>query len=486
MATNPSLLDPDAVRNALALQRLPAPALSSISMPSALPNTPAPTLPNVSLRPPTSQDITSSRLLGDQTELKRLGESGSGISQIKNPVLRGAAKVGDTLESILLPGAAAFTPGTEMNHQRLLNQASGRVNNDLANQQQQATTEQTEANTGYLAARPDIEQSKINQKQDAVRSRIGEQAAANGQLVSWSDDGVPTFTDDHTSQAFASRQALAGMHQATADKSAIMADIAKNHYLPGTPEFDEAQRKLAQVDKRMQVAMAGLGLRAQSLDLRKQNTNASLYGTDNAGNALPGAAQITGDNGEQTTVGSKFAPGAIKANTKTVTFNDLTGSVSHLRNAIKAYEGEGGDMSDPRLAAAAADPHSTVGKVIQGKLVTNGLSPAAITLLNAQRQTEEQAGILRSTTGGTSSEAGAQRILAVVPHFGSDTNQSAYSKLDEQENVLKRLSPGQTHVQGGVSVSKPGATHSGPKEGDTKTNSAGDKVKFSGGKWGPA
>jgi hypothetical protein len=114
-------------------------------------------------------------------------------------------------------------------------------------------------------------------------------------------------------------------------------------------------------------------------------------------------------------------------------------------------------MSDPRLAAAASDPNSTVGKVIQGKLVTGGLSPSAITLLNAQRQTEEQAGILRSTTGGTSSEAGAQRILAVVPHFGSDTNQSAYSKLDEQEGVLKRLSPGQTHVHGGVSVSRPGA-----------------------------
>lgn len=142
-------------------------------------------------------------------------------------------------------------------------------------------------------------------------------------------------------------------------------------------------------------------------------------------------------------------------------------------------------MSDPRLAAAASDPHSTVGKVIQGKLVTGGLSPSAITLLNAQRQTEEQAGILRSTTGGTSSEAGAQRILAVVPHFGSDTNQSAYSKLDEQEGVLKRLSPGQTHVHGGVSVSKPGGG-GGPKEGDTKTNSAGDRVKFSGGKWGPA
>jgi hypothetical protein len=471
MAT--AILDPDAVRNALGLQRLPQPALApDPSMSSVAPALPPPTSPNVSLRPPTSQDITGSRLLSNQTELKRLQDTGSGISQIQNPLLRGLARVGDTAERIILPGAEAVTPGTEGNNQRLTNIQQGRVNSDLTNQQQQATTGQTEANTAYLAARPDIEQSKIDQKQTAVQERVGQAAAAKGQLVSWDENGIPTFTDDHTSQAFADHQALSAMHQATADKSAIMADISKNHYIPGTPEFDEAQRKLAQVDKRMQVAMAGLGLRSQSLDLRRQNTNAALYGTDNAGNALPGAAQITGDDGTGTTVGSKFAPTAIKANAKTATFNDLTGSVSHLRNAIKAYEAEGGDMSDPRLAAAAADPHSTVGKVIQGKLVTGGLSPTAITLLNAQRQTEEQAGILRSTTGGTSSEAGAQRILAVVPHFGSDTNQSAYSKLDEQENVLKRLTPGQTHVQGGVSVSHPGgATYS-----HTATGPGGHKI----------
>lgn len=459
MATSPAIIDPDVARNALALQRLPAPALPNVSMPSGLsplPDAPAPTLPSVSLRPPTSQDITGSRLLSNQTELKRLQDTGSGISQIQSPFLRGLARVGDTAERIILPGAEAVTPGTEGNNQRLINIQQGRVNSDLANQQAQAQTGQTEANTAYLAARPDIEQSKIDARQQAVQDRVGQAAAARGQLVSWDANGVPTFTDDPTSQAYSDHQALSAMHQATADKSAIMADIQKNHYIPGTPEFDEAQRKLAQVDKRLGVAMGSLGLRAQSLDLRRQNTNAALYGTDNAGNPLPGSAQITDDNGQPTTVGQRFANTAIKNNAKTVTFNDLTGSVSHLRNAIKAYEAEGGDMSDPRLAAAAADPNSVIGKVVQGKLITGGLSPSAITLLNAQRQTEEQAGILRSTTGGTSSEAGAQRILAVVPHFGSDTNASAYSKLDEQENVLRRLAPGQTHISGGASVAHPG------------------------------
>ena len=41
--------------------------------------------------------------------------------------------------------------------------------------------------------------------------------------------------------------------------------------------------------------------------------------------------------------------------------------------------------------------------------------------------------------------------LDVVPSAG-DANAVALNKLDEQENVLRRLSPGQTHVVGGLSV----------------------------------
>lgn len=449
MSDYPSILD------AQKLQRLQAPLPPDIAMASVMPTLPPPTAPLVTQGPPpppTSPQITSTRLLGDQNELQRLGSDGSGISQIQNPIGHALARTGNFIESALAPRIASFTPGTDENHQRLLGLAQGRVTSDLANQQAQAQTGQTEANTAYLAARPDIEQSKIDERQTAVRDRINQLAASRGQIPKWDPEtGLPSFVDDPTSQAYADHQALSAMHQATADKSAITSDIAKNHYIPGTPEFDEAQRKLAQVDKRMQVAMASLGLRAQGLDLRRQNTNASLYGTDNAGNALPGAAQITGDDGTGTTLGSKFAPTAIKANAKTATFNDLAGSVSHTRNALNQFFAEGGSLSDPQIVAAMNDPTSLIGKVVNGKLVQGGLSPTAISAINAVRQLHEQAGILRSTTGGTSSEAGAQRILDVVPTAG-DANAMALSKLNEQEQVLGRLSPGQTHVHGGVSV----------------------------------
>jgi hypothetical protein len=123
---------------------------------------------------------------------------------------------------------------------------------------------------------------------------------------------------------------------------------------------------------------------------------------------------------------------------------------------LNQFFAEGGSLSDPQIVAAMNDPTSLIGKVVNGKLVQGGLSPTAISAINAVRQLHEQAGILRSTTGGTSSEAGAQRILDVVPTAG-DANAMALSKLNEQEQVLGRLSPGQTHVHGGVSVRPSGA-----------------------------
>src|ERR1700682_4813084 len=133
MATNPVILDYKA------LKKLPVPDLSGVQpMPSAsaapqampiapnpLAGIPASVMPSVLKTPDQATQNTGLRLLGDQTELKRLGDTGSGISQIKNPFLRGMARVGDVAESIIAPRAAQFTPGTEQHHQMLLGQATG-------------------------------------------------------------------------------------------------------------------------------------------------------------------------------------------------------------------------------------------------------------------------------------------------------------------------------------------------------------------------
>jgi hypothetical protein len=469
------------------LQRLPVPDVNMAAMPAAAPPPSPPVGPNpltgvvspalsVLKQPNQAAQNTQDNLLLHQNELKRLDSSGSGISQIQNKGLRTAARIGDTALRILLPGAEALTPGTEGNHQRLQGVERARIGQDIGNEQNLAQVGQTEANTNYLNQRPDIEEAKIEQKHQMSLDRLAGVAAARGLKMTTGPDGIPTFEDDHESQAFKDHQALSAMHQATADKSAIMADIQKNHYIPGTPEWTEAQRKLQQVDQKLQVAMGSLGLRAKGLQLRQNNQNADFYGTGPDGSPLPGTPQITDDQGNVTNLGRRNANTAIRQQGKVVTFNDLSGSVTHLRDAIKAYEATGGDLSDATLAAAAADPNSTVGKIIQGKLVTGGLSKEAINLLNAQRQTMEQAGILRSTTGGTSSEAGAQRILEVVPKFGSDTNASAYNKLNQQEEVLRRLAPGQVGVTGGAGVKHRGGAGGGQTYKQTASGQGGHKI----------
>jgi hypothetical protein len=67
-----------------------------------------------------------------QAKLTQMTNSGSGVSQIQNPFLRGLARVGDVAGSILAPGVAAAIPGTTLHHQQLLGQQQGIVSNDQA------------------------------------------------------------------------------------------------------------------------------------------------------------------------------------------------------------------------------------------------------------------------------------------------------------------------------------------------------------------
>lgn len=354
-----------------------------------------------------------------------------------------ATNIGNVLGNIFDPSAMALIHGTQLNNEIGKSRDAADINavSDLQNQAAQRA--QTEATTAYTQQRPAIEQAKILQKLTSALAPKGITATMN-------PDGTIDTEDDTDSQAYKDRVSLAAMHDATAQKDAIQTEIQSNHYKPGTPEYAEAQRKLNQVDQRLHVALAGLGLRAQGLELRKENTQAALYGTDLSGNALPGAAQITDSAGNTTTVGSKNAPHAISQQSAVGSFNDLSGSIDHTESALKNYFSEGGSLTDPRVISALNDKSTPTAQWVGG-LVQSGLSPAAIAAVTALRQNHEQAGILRKATGGTASEAQAQRILETAPMPG-DTNDMALSKIQEQKNVRDRLAPGMTGVAGGVAV----------------------------------
>jgi hypothetical protein len=72
-----------------------------------------------------------------RAELTRLQSSGSGVSQIHNPILRTLGTIGDVAASFF-PRAATVIPGTTLHHQMLLRNAGGAVKEDTAEQEAQA------------------------------------------------------------------------------------------------------------------------------------------------------------------------------------------------------------------------------------------------------------------------------------------------------------------------------------------------------------
>jgi hypothetical protein len=117
---------------------LPPPSnVMPIALPS-MPSLPAPTPPNVQGPPPP----TPSQLMLDSAKRDQMVNSGSGISQIKNPILRGLATAADITGSIFVPRLDSMIPGTQLHHQVLVHQQNGLIAQDQA-QQAADTAQQT-------------------------------------------------------------------------------------------------------------------------------------------------------------------------------------------------------------------------------------------------------------------------------------------------------------------------------------------------------
>jgi hypothetical protein len=151
-------------QSAAAYNSSPAPAQYAASQ-TPVSTDPANPDPNASLRPggtnpgvmpvlgPSNTQVNPpSQLDRDQSRLNYLTNSGSGVSQIKNPWVRGAARIGDIGLSLIAPGAAALAPGTSFHHQVLVGQQQGIVGNDEAQQQAAAQLENTQQQAQLRAA----------------------------------------------------------------------------------------------------------------------------------------------------------------------------------------------------------------------------------------------------------------------------------------------------------------------------------------------
>ena len=86
-----------------------------------------------------------SQLDRDQARLRYLQSSGSGISQIQNPVGKVAATAGDIALRLFTPGLEPFVGGTEGHHQLLVNRQLGVVGGDQSQLQAAAQLADTQS-----------------------------------------------------------------------------------------------------------------------------------------------------------------------------------------------------------------------------------------------------------------------------------------------------------------------------------------------------
>lgn len=84
-----------------------------------------------------------------QNEHQRLIDTGSGISQIKNPLLRGLATAGQIAGQLVAPGIMPLVPGTEQHHDQLIRNQQALINHGLDNDQTESQTQnQQQQNIG--------------------------------------------------------------------------------------------------------------------------------------------------------------------------------------------------------------------------------------------------------------------------------------------------------------------------------------------------
>jgi hypothetical protein len=426
MASYPSILDYQQnqrlkVPDLSGVQQMPqqaAPPLPPVN-PSANPllGAPAPTLPNVTQTPDPSIANTRTRLLGDQGELQRLGSTGSGISQIKSPLLRGLARFGDAAESILAPGAEAFTPGTEGNHTRLLGQESRLVNNDLANQQQQAQT-------ALLDAQPQLKILGLQNAQlrnQAYSQHVADQGEHydNQDANHLRDTGYTLDENDPTGQNIrplryeemsVHQQATEDLKHAQAEQAEASAAMKKAQNDPTSPAFRLAKQRADAAQFNANTARGKLGIQSAQFEMR-------AHGTQN-GIALPGS--MVDDNGN--TIGTAFQQNVRPTGTER-NKGDMAASAADQINDMKAIIQRNPTMFGPGY-----------GQTTEFKRWIGGQSPDAQRFVAARTIAGDH---LAGTFGGRS-EAALTALDNAAGQF-KDNPEAAMAGLDQLAGANNRF-----------------------------------------------
>jgi hypothetical protein len=186
-----------------------APALGNgMSMPGPAPSMGIPIAPSVSLTAP-APPPPPTQLQRDVTEYDRQKNTGSGVSQIHNPLLRGVASAADIVGSVFAPNLAQFIPGTTLHHQLTMGQAAQNVQSDQNEQAAQSTQQQAAATLeGTKARTAETEAQTETANAGLAAGKLAAQKASMSGNILYDENKNPIGYQDPTGR-------MMGVHDAS-------------------------------------------------------------------------------------------------------------------------------------------------------------------------------------------------------------------------------------------------------------------------------
>lgn len=183
---NPLIASLLAKNNSAPIDTINAPALTSTIA------APVSSSPSIGTRlVPTQAEVNPfpTQTQTDQTHRNQLINSGDGISQIHNPLLRGIARAADITGTVFLPNLARAIPGTTLHHIDSVNQITRNVVADQAQDQAGVALQDSQAQVQQRQAMAQQEQAK-------AAALANPQKAVDSSKTVQTDDGVYQLNPD--------------------------------------------------------------------------------------------------------------------------------------------------------------------------------------------------------------------------------------------------------------------------------------------------
>jgi hypothetical protein len=367
-----------------------------------------------------------------------------------------AANIGNVLGDIFAPATMSLIPGTQLHNEGIEQRDKADLEGISQLQSQADQRKQTEAATAYTQARPQIEQGKIQQK---LLSTLG----GKGLIAEKDEDGNLTgnVIDDPNNPASASRQIHDDTEKARQDYLTAQADVDRYKNDPNSPLYKLA---ITRAEIARQNANAAI-TRAQAY---YGNYLEGAFNKDLHGNVLPGAPQIGDGNGELTTVGTKNAAQAVKAQANSAQFGDVFGALGSLESAAHHLVQSGGKLNSPGVAAALSQPRGTLTQWLQGEGAKANLTPAERDYVTANAAAHENIQAMRKAAGGTATDSSVAKLDALIPNASTPDLDYFLRQTGQIRSTASRLGKGVTTVSGGLKLPAENAPAGAPKAGDVE------------------